>query len=176
VVNENRANHVKKWDEFKFLPGSVSSLRKLRESGLKLALVTNQANIGRGVMTRTTIENIHANMQAVLTENSAQFDTIQYCPHKPESNCSCRKPKPGLASAAIAELQIDPDQTCIIGDTYGDAVSGLVAGCSFAILVPSTRNPGDPDELPQKYRDKLIKYPSFAKATDAILQSSGSDN
>ena len=171
VVNENRSDHVKNWAEFKFLPEAKFSLHRLRSAGLKLGLVTNQAVIERAIVDRSQIETIHANMQQALALELAQFHSIHYCPHRPESNCECRKPKPGLALAAINELQVDASNTCIIGDTYGDAISGLVAGCIYAILIPSTRDPGDYNELPLEYHERVVSLPSFEEATNAILKS-----
>jgi len=143
----------------------------LRNAGLKLGLVTNQAVIERGIVDRSQIESIHDNMQQALGSAGAQFHSIQLCPHRPESNCECRKPKPGLALAAINELQVDASKTCIIGDTYGDAISGLAAGCIYAVLIPSTRDPGDYNELPLEYRERVVSLPSFQEATNSILKS-----
>ena len=171
VVNENRSDHVKNWAEFKFLPEAKPSLQRLRSAGLKLGLVTNQAIVERGIVDRSLVESIHDKMQQALALESAQFHSIQYCPHRPESNCDCRKPKPGLAIAAINELQADPSKTCIVGDTYGDAISGLTAGCTYAILIPSTRDPGDYNELPLEYRERVVSLPSFEEATSSILKS-----
>ena len=173
VVNDNRQDHVKTWQEFRFRPDAISSLQKLRKSGVKLAVVTNQANIDRGVVTRATIDLIHSNMQNVLSADSAQFDTIQYCPHKPEALCECRKPKPGLIIAAAEALVVELAESCIVGDTYSDAMAGLSAGCSYAVLIPSTRDPGSHTELPEKFRNRVVKYSSFAEATNHILNGAG---
>lgn len=171
VINENRVDHVKSWDEFKFLPGSIRSLSRLRLAGLKLGLITNQAVIERGIVEQDEVDLIHSNMQERLMKESAQFDRINYCPHRPESNCDCRKPRPGLAASTIQALQVLPENTCIIGDTYGDAMAGLAAGCAYAIRIPSTREPGDYNELPDRYRERVIEFPSLEKATDSILIS-----
>ncbi len=171
VVNENRVDHVKQWSEFNFLPGSQSSLRRLRSAGLKLGLVTNQAVVERKIVEQSQVEMIHSKMQAALALRSAEFHTIHYCPHKPESRCSCRKPEPGLAHAAIKALSVDPNKTCIIGDTYADAIMGLSAGCSYAIVIPSTRAPGSYDDVPPKFQDKVKHYSTLAKATDSIIES-----
>lgn len=110
-------------------------------------------------------------MQAELAEDSAEFDTLHYCPHKPESRCSCRKPGPGLAYAAIEQLGVAAENTCIIGDTYADAITGLSAGCRYAIVIPSTRDMGSYDDLPIVFRENTFNYPSFNEATKAILAS-----
>jgi D-glycero-D-manno-heptose 1,7-bisphosphate phosphatase len=138
---------------------------------LKLSLVTNQAVIERGIVEQSQVEMIHSKMQAVLAQESADFHSIHFCPHKPESHCNCRKPEPGLAKAALSALCIDSNKTCIIGDTYADAITGLTAGCSYAILIPSTREPGNYEDLPLDFRDKVIKCSSFVEATNSIIES-----
>jgi D-glycero-D-manno-heptose 1,7-bisphosphate phosphatase len=133
--------------------------------------VTNQAVIERKIVEKSQVDMIHAKMQAVLAQDSAEFHSIHYCPHKPESKCICRKPGPGLAYAAITELRVESNKTCIIGDTYADAITGISAGCSYAIVIPSTREPGDYESLPPNFRAKVFSCSSLVEATNVIIES-----
>lgn len=171
VVNQNREDHVKTWEEFRFLPGVHTNLARLRAAGLKLSLVTNQAIVERGIVSKDQVDEIHGKMQHDLSSSSAEFDSIHYCPHKPESNCDCRKPRTGLAIEAIEQLGIPASRSCIVGDTYSDAATGLHAGCSYAILVPSNRDPGTIDVVAKTLQSRVLRCSSLTEVVDLIAGS-----
>lgn len=138
VINRNRGDHVKSWEEFAFLPHAVDALVELTRHGFRIVVLTNQAAINRGITSRETIEEIHSRMIAALEAAGARIEAVFYCPHRPEEGCSCRKPQPGLLFQASEQLGIDLSQSYLIGDALTDIIAGKRAGCR-PILVMSGR-------------------------------------
>jgi len=140
VINENRADHVKCWDEFHFLPGAPEAIARLTHAGLRVFIVTNQAVINRGVVSRDVIDAINQKMVAELERCGGRIEAVAFCPHRPEELCGCRKPEPGLLLGLASRHGLDLPQSVMIGDAINDVEAGLAAGCQ-AILVLTGRGP-----------------------------------
>jgi HAD superfamily hydrolase (TIGR01662 family) len=118
--------------------GAAEALDVLRSRGVKVGIVSNQSGVARGLVTR---EQVDACMQR-LAELLGPFDTVQVCPHGPEDGCDCRKPAPGMVTAACAALGVDPGRCVLIGDIGADVEAAAAAG-AVGIMVPTpvTRKP-----------------------------------
>jgi len=138
VINVNRPDHVKVWEEFEFLPGVLEALRALSQLDLPIAVVTNQSIIGRGLATQAAVDEINARMIERVSEAGGRLDGVFYCPHSPEVHCTCRKPQPGLLLEAARALGLDLSRSCLIGDAMSDVQAALAVGCQ-AVLVASGR-------------------------------------
>lgn len=135
VICENRSEHVKNWNEFKFIPGVKRSLAALSRLDLPIIVVTNQAAVSRGMITVETLEDIHRRMVAEIAAFGGRIDRVIYCPHHPEEACDCRKPKPGMLLQAAAEMDLDLKQSYLIGDAASDIEAGQQVGCrTFLVL------------------------------------------
>jgi D-glycero-D-manno-heptose 1,7-bisphosphate phosphatase len=135
VICENRSDHVKSWAKFKFLPDAKDSLAALSRLGLPIIVVTNQAAIGRGLVTANVVEDIHERMQAELASHGGRIDRVIYCPHRPEDACRCRKPEPGMLVQVAQEMGIDLAQSYLVGDASTDVIAGNRVGCrTFLVL------------------------------------------
>ena len=86
-----------------------------------------------------TLETIHEHFQKYLKKNNTYVDAIYYCPHLPEEDCSCRKPKPGLILNAAKDFKIDLKKSCMIGDSKKDIDAANSAGCNSILLKPNQR-------------------------------------
>jgi histidinol-phosphate phosphatase family protein len=137
VINENRADYVKSPAEWKPLPGAISAIAALRRAGHRIVVVTNQSGIGRGIYTAEDVELIHDVLKNALNAAGVDDAAIYYCPHHPDSWCSCRKPETGMTDRAIRELNL-PSGGWIIGDAESDMELGRRAGLE-TILVLSGR-------------------------------------
>jgi D-glycero-D-manno-heptose 1,7-bisphosphate phosphatase len=138
VINENRDDHVKSWDEFTFIPGALTALRMLRHAGFHVFVVTNQAIVERGVVSPQTIEDIHERMAAEVLSHGGLIHDIRYCPHDSHSNCSCRKPQPGMLLDLAARWNVDVGRSYMIGDALTDMTAGHALTCR-CILVQTGR-------------------------------------
>jgi histidinol-phosphate phosphatase family protein len=136
VLNKKppRAQYVRSWGEFEWLPGSREALRLLKDAGYRVVVVSNQAGIGRGEMAEGDLLQIHERMKAEAAAAGGDIDAIYYCPHGWDEGCECRKPKPGLLFQAQRELNLDLSRTAFIGDDERDQQAADAAGCP-SILV-----------------------------------------
>jgi D-glycero-D-manno-heptose 1,7-bisphosphate phosphatase len=117
-------NHPSRYRVF---PYSADAVRLLNEGGWLAILITNQAGVARGYFTEDIIGEVHGVLSQELEKQGARLDAIYYCAHHPtvgeepyRFDCTCRKPKPGLIERAVAEFDIDPAQSWMIGDRYSD--------------------------------------------------------
>ena len=133
VLNKRapKARYVRSWSEFEWLPGAKEALRLLNKAGYRVIVVSNQAGIGRGLMTETDLRQIHDKMRAEAAEAGGQIDKVYYCPHDWNEGCECRKPKPGLLFQAQRELNLDLSRTVFVGDDERDGEAADRAGCLF---------------------------------------------
>ncbi|HLV35166.1 MAG TPA: HAD family hydrolase [Spirillospora sp.] len=138
VINENRTDHVKCWDEFEWLPNVQESICRLAQTGMPIFVVTNQAIINRGITPESVVQEIHARMVAKIRSAGGRIDKVYYCPHDSHENCGCRKPKPGMLKQAAQEWGIDLTRSFIVGDSWTDIEAGLTVGAS-GILVMTGR-------------------------------------
>jgi D-glycero-D-manno-heptose 1,7-bisphosphate phosphatase len=137
VLIENVPSYVRKWEEVEIFPFSTESLRRLADAGFALFVVTNQAIVGRGIMTLHEIKSLHGRiMQAVDPEGLVSKSYL--CPHGPDDDCDCRKPLPGSLLRAAEEFGVDLASSFMVGDAVSDAEAGLAAG-TRAIMVRTGR-------------------------------------
>jgi D-glycero-D-manno-heptose 1,7-bisphosphate phosphatase len=137
VINRDSANYIKSWAEFEFLPGSLEALALMHRAGYRLIVITNQSAVGRGYFPLTVLEEMHRRMGAAVAAAGGRIDDIFFCLHRPDENCACRKPRPGLILQAQARHAIDLSQSVMVGDSAKDIQCGQNAGCGATILVLS---------------------------------------
>jgi histidinol-phosphate phosphatase family protein len=138
VINKKppKAEYIKNWAEFEFLPGAIDAITLLTQQGYQIYLISNQAGIARGVMTKQDLDIIHENLQKELLSHGAHITGIYYCPHGWNDNCDCRKPKPGMLLQAAREHHLDLTKTYFIGDDERDIEAGEAAGCKTVQVTP----------------------------------------
>lgn len=135
--------YVHQIDDFQFIAGAIEALLKLKQAGYLLVLVTNQSGIARGYFSETQFLQLTEWFDWSLADRGVDFDGIYYCPHHPEGLgeyreiCDCRKPKPGMLTQAIEELDIDPARSVMVGDKLEDLLAAEAAGVKVKILVRS---------------------------------------
>jgi len=123
-------------EDFELLPTVGMGIKLLNQAGFKIVVITNQSGVGRGYFTEDVLDRIHRKMADELAEYGATVDAVYYCPHHPDENCECRKPKPKLAYQAIKDLDIDAQQSYVIGDRLMDIeLAGNIG--SKSVMIPS---------------------------------------
>jgi histidinol-phosphate phosphatase family protein len=145
--------------ELKILPGAETALRRLKQAGFVLIVVTNQPEVARGGTSRAAVEEIHAALGAALP-----VDDFYACFHDGVDNCACRKPKPGMLLEAAARRNIRMSESFLVGDRWRDIDAGAAAGCQ-TVLVDYRYNERGPDHAPD-YRAQ-----SLQQAVDWILNA-----
>lgn len=134
TINEE-VDHLDRPDELVLIPGAADAVRRLREIGVGIVVVTNQAQIGRGLLTEDQLTAIHERLTTMLGAEGAAVDAILHCPHAPEDGCECRKPGTGMALEAAARFGFDPGRAFVVGDHAGDVGMGrAVNAITFLVL------------------------------------------
>ena len=164
VINRNRADHVKSWREFEFLPGVLAALRRLSQLEWPVVVISNQAVVGRGLVSQQTIDEINANMVSVAHSVGGRIDRVFYCPHRSEENCNCRKPQPGLLLDAAEQMKLDLSSSFFVGDAESDVMAAKAVGCR-PMLVKTGRGIGQMAVLRQ---DQVMGYYLADDLSDAV--------
>lgn len=129
-----RAEYVRTWEDFEWLPGAKTALRLLHEEGYRVVVVSNQAGIGRGVMSEQMLAAIHDRMMSDVEADGGRIDAIYHCPHDWNDGCECRKPAPGMLFQAQRDHHLDLSRTLFIGDDPRDEEAANAAGCPCALV------------------------------------------
>jgi D-glycero-D-manno-heptose 1,7-bisphosphate phosphatase len=116
-------------EEFKFMPGLEKPLEKLSKMGYFLFVISNQPDMSRGFIKKSTTERINQ-----IIYEKLPIDDIVVCPHDDHHNCRCRKPKPGMILDLCKKWDVDPNKSLLIGDNWKDITAGKKAGCKTIIL------------------------------------------
>ena len=127
-------NYCRRPEDFFLFPETPGVMKALREHGYKIIIITNQSGVGRGYFDEATLEIIHAKMKAELERGGAYIDGVYYCPHHPDDDCACRKPKPELILRAAGDFGIDLKSSFMVGDQAKDVESGKAAGCRTILI------------------------------------------
>lgn len=141
VINADHG-YVHRAEHFELLSGVTAALRRLKESGFLLIVVTNQSGIARGLYTEADYAALTQHLRDLLATEGVTLDAAYHCPHLPDAtvaayrvHCDCRKPAPGMILRAIAEFGIDPQRSMLVGDKPSDIQAGRAAGVRWCCLV-----------------------------------------
>jgi D-glycero-D-manno-heptose 1,7-bisphosphate phosphatase len=134
VVNEDSTAYIKSIAEWRPIPGSLEAIAALTGAGYRVAVLTNQSGVGRGLFDETTLAAIHAHMAAAVRAAGGELAGIYYCPHVPEAGCDCRKPQPGLFRQLERDLGVSVAGVPYVGDKLSDVEAAEAAG-AVPILV-----------------------------------------
>ena len=117
-----------------FLPGTIAALLRLQQAGFLLFIVTNQSGIGRRYFPESDAIAVHEKIVELLQKQGVRIERIYYCPHAPEEDCPCRKPKPFLLLKAAEEFGLDLALSFFIGNDIKDMETGRAAGTMTAFI------------------------------------------
>ena len=125
---------------FHLYPWVAEELRRLKDAGFLLVIVSNQSGLNRGLITAHQLTMIHDKLDMLLFQKAGiHIDHYAICPHTPEENCACRKPKPYLILNAADALNVDLGQSFMMGDRSTDYEAGVNAKVKKSFLI----HPGD---------------------------------
>jgi len=135
-------------EELILYPNIAPQLRRLRQDGFRLVVITNQSGIARGLFSEDDLTRMHDDLRLRLQRLGVEMDSFYHCPHHPEGvipelaiTCGCRKPEPGLLLAAATDLGIDLTRSWFIGDILNDVEAGNRAGCRTILVDLGTELP-----------------------------------
>jgi D-glycero-D-manno-heptose 1,7-bisphosphate phosphatase len=155
---DGRSFAPRRLEDFRLYPEAAASLQRLKRAGFLLAVVTNQPDVGNGLIPHSEVDAMHEIMMRELP-----VDAVKACFHRQRDHCGCRKPKPGMILEAAGELGIDLMKSFMVGDRSSDVEAGRAAGCRTIFIDLGYAEPA-PD-VPG------YVVHSIAEAADVIIES-----
>ncbi len=168
VLNVDRADSVRHPGELAMIPGSAAAVARLNAAGVRVAVVTNQSVVGRGIISAGMLEQIHHKVADALAREGGRIDAWFVCTDHPDQAGWRRKPRPGMLREALDQFRVAPSDAVLIGDSAGDLAAAAAAGCR-RILVRTGKGAAtqargiDPAVLPVAVHENL------AGAVEALL-------
>src|ERR1043166_2934021 len=107
VINRDSEQFIRSPDEWRPIPGSPEAIARLNHAGFRVVVATNQAGLGRGLYDTATMIAINDKMHRALAQVGGRIDAVFFCPHTAESECDCRKPKPGMLAEIGGRFGVD---------------------------------------------------------------------
>lgn len=158
VINFDSPDFIKSPEEWIPIPGSLAAIARLNQAGYKVAVATNQSGVARGLYDLKMLEAIHEKMRRLLKDENGYVDGIFFCPHGPEDNCDCRKPKPGLIEQIAEHFNFNIKETEVwcIGDSLRDLEAAYSAGGKPVLVLT-----GNGQETAKKLPPHLKNIPQF---------------
>jgi D-glycero-D-manno-heptose 1,7-bisphosphate phosphatase len=172
VIIENRSSYVRSWSDVSIYPQSLEALRKVKSSGYKLFIITNQSAVGRGIISQETAHEINQRLVSEIEKSGGSVNGVYMCPHAPQDDCSCRKPKPGLIEQAVDEHEVDLSRSILIGDAISDIIAGQTAGVATNVLVLTGRGSVQTTLPLAKQIPPFLTYKSLNDALAELIGSS----
>lgn len=166
VINEDSDNFIKNPDEWHAIPGSVDAIARLNRAGYRVVVATNQSGLARGLFDLDDLHAIHRKMSHTLEEAGAVLDGIYFCPHGPDDDCQCRKPRPGLFHEIASRTRGNLNGVLAIGDSLRDLQAAASAG-AMPVLVRTGKGAKAEAELtPQS---GVPTFDNLAQVVETIL-------
>lgn len=134
VINHESSKFIKSPDEWKPIAGSLEAIAQLSQHGYRIAVATNQSGLARGLLDMATLNLIHDKMHKAVQAAGGRIDAIFYCPHGPDDECECRKPKTGMIEDISKRYGADLTKVTAIGDSLRDLQAFANAGCQPVLV------------------------------------------
>ncbi len=134
VINEDSDHFIKSPNEFIPIPGSLEAIARLNHAGYTVMVATNQSGIARGLFDIETLNQMHLKLRRLLSGFGGRIDGIFFCPHGPDDQCDCRKPKPGLFHDIEKRVGQSLSQVPAVGDSLRDLQAAKAAGASPVLV------------------------------------------
>ena len=166
VINFDSDQFIKSPDEWRPIPGSLEAVARLSHAGYRVVIATNQSGIGRGLFDMATLSAIHEKMFRALALVGGRVDAIFFCPHTADSNCECRKPKPGMLREIGIRFGVDMSGVPCVGDGLRDLLAAeAVGGQPMLVLTGKGERTLREGNMPKN----TVIFPDLAFAAAAML-------
>ncbi len=149
TINHDSDQHIKSPAEWKPIKGSLEAIARLTQDGWHIVVATNQSGIGRGLFDMATLNAIHDGMHRAVHQVGGRIDAVFFCPHAGDSNCECRKPKPGMLLEIARRMNVELEGVPMVGDSLRDLQAAAAAGAKpVLVLTGKGKNTRDAGGLP----------------------------
>jgi D-glycero-D-manno-heptose 1,7-bisphosphate phosphatase len=168
VVNYDSDQYIKSPAEWRPIPGSLEAIARLNQAGFKVVLATNQSGVGRGLFDMAILNEIHDKMHKALAQCGARIDACFFCPHTAESDCGCRKPKPGMFHEIGERFNMSLEGVPCIGDSLRDLQAAAeVGGQPILVLTGKGEKTQANGELPAN----TLVFADLGEAVKHVIQT-----
>ncbi|HEX7047350.1 MAG TPA: D-glycero-beta-D-manno-heptose 1,7-bisphosphate 7-phosphatase [Gammaproteobacteria bacterium] len=168
VINADSPEYIKSPEEWRPLPGSIDAIARASKAGFTIAVASNQSGVGRGLFDLDALSAIHDAMIEAVEDAGGHIDLIVFCPHHPDENCECRKPKAGLLRRIETELGTSLAGQWSVGDSARDLAAARVVAAQ-PVLVRTGNGRKTERELTDT---DVTVFDDLAAAIDALLKKS----
>jgi len=166
VINQDSDDFIKSPAEWQPIDGSLEAIARLNYAGYRVVVITNQSGVARGLLDIETLTRIHNKMRRMLAQAGGKIEAILFCPHGPDDDCDCRKPKSGNFDSLAKRLRINLDGVPAIGDSLRDIQAAKAAGAK-PILVRTGKGE---KTLAAGISDGVPVYDNLTEAVSALLE------
>jgi D-glycero-D-manno-heptose 1,7-bisphosphate phosphatase len=166
VINRDSEQFIKSPEEWRAIPGSLEAIARLNQAGYRVVVATNQSGVGRGLFGMTTLTTIHEKMFKALGQFGGRIDAVFYCPHAADSNCDCRKPKPGMLVQIGSRFGVEMKDVPVIGDGLRDLQAAHAVGARPVLVLTGK---GEKTLAAGNLPPETVVYPDLAFAVSALL-------
>lgn len=170
VINRDSPDYIKSLAEWEPLPGSIAAISRLSRSGVGVVVATNQSGVGRGLIPAAALTAMHAELARLVAREGGTIAGIFYCPHTPEDQCACRKPRIGLFTAIARRFGVALDGLPAVGDSLRDLEAARAAGCQ-PLLVRTGNGRTTEAKLVAAQSFQIPVYDDLAAVADALLET-----
>lgn len=170
VINQDSDSFIKSADEWLPIDGSADAIARLTNAGYTVAVATNQSGIGRELLSSSDLDVIHDKMRRHIEAAGGRIDKIVFCPHLPDADCDCRKPRPGLLLQLQDYYTVDMNSVPVIGDSDRDLRAAQAIGAR-PILVLTGNGKRTLASL-ELSGEPMETFENLASAVDALLLES----
>uniref|UniRef100_UPI003139822F D-glycero-beta-D-manno-heptose 1,7-bisphosphate 7-phosphatase n=1 Tax=Marinimicrobium sp. C2-29 TaxID=3139825 RepID=UPI003139822F len=184
VINEDAGDYIKSADEWQPIAGSIEAIARLNQAGYTCVVATNQSGLARGLFDLDDLEAMHAKLTGLVEAQGGKLEAVFYCPHHPDDDCKCRKPKTGMLDAIEAEFNLSLQDVVFVGDSLKDLQAGAAKGCT-PCLVRTGRGRETEARLaegvaaegasPALSLEQVVIFADLADAVDTILAAEAQD-
>jgi D-glycero-D-manno-heptose 1,7-bisphosphate phosphatase len=179
ILNEFREGHVTAPEEWQPVDGALEAVARINHAGWHVVVATNQSGIGRGMIDMSAVNAVHARMHQMLQAQGGRIDAVFFCPHTPEDQCDCRKPKPGLLLDVLYRYGASAPDVPVVGDTLRDLQAAAAAGCEPHLVLSGRARGLSGDALQQllaqvpssQVHDSLAAFAEFLLQRDHVADS-----
>ncbi|MCK5359728.1 MAG: D-glycero-beta-D-manno-heptose 1,7-bisphosphate 7-phosphatase [Gammaproteobacteria bacterium] len=172
VINQDSDEFIKSVDEWIPLPGSLEALALLHRHHYRVVVITNQSGVARGLLSMSTLNDIHRHMLAETRKKGGLIEAVFFCPHGPDDGCTCRKPASGMFKDVASRLKIEMNGVPAVGDSLRDLQAAQDVG-ALPVLVKTGKGSLTARAMKKKdspiKADNIICFKDLAAFTDALL-------
>jgi D-glycero-D-manno-heptose 1,7-bisphosphate phosphatase len=168
VLNEDRADYVKHPGELLMIPRAGEAIARLNAAGIKVAIVSNQSAVGRGIISADMLARINDKLRQEIAREGGRIDLFLICTDAPDARSERRKPAPGMLREALAHFRLASHDAVMIGDQITDLVAAEAAGVPRVLVRTGKGAELQAKGLPQDILPVAV-YDSLSAAVEGLL-------